>query len=304
MPVLECRQLSKFYGKVNAVNNLTVEVPPGVTGLLGPNGAGKSSLMRMAMGLVRPSGGSLRVLGEDPWDNPGLLRRVGYVPEGDAPWRDRAALRAAIHAARLTGLTGDAGEERAREALRRVGLDPDEAKPVQAYSHGMRQRLKLALALLHDPELLVLDEPLLGSDPPSRAALIQLVRELAAQGRSVLMSTHVLPDVEMLTRRILLMNHGRLLAHGEVEEIRELLDRYPRTVRIATPRPRELAVALSGRPTVVSVEAQEGAVVVRTPQPKPFFEELQGLLASGDLPFSSVVVTDDNIEAVFRYLVK
>jgi ABC-2 type transport system ATP-binding protein len=167
----------------------------------------------------------------------------------------------------------------------------------------MRQRLKFALALLNEPELLILDEPLLGSDPLSRRELVGLIKDIAAQGRSVVVSTHVLPDVEAMTHRILLLNHGRLMAHGDVGEIRDLLERYPRTVRIATPQPRELGAALWGRETVLSVQAEEGAVIVRTSKPQPFFQELQDLLAKGSVPFTSVVSLDDNVEAVFKYLV-
>jgi ABC-2 type transport system ATP-binding protein len=303
MGVLAAKELSKWYGEVIAVNDLNVEVPEGITGLLGPNGAGKSTFMRMTMGLLKPSRGSIEVLGENPWDNPNLLERIGYLPEGDAPWRDQSGLRSATMAARLSGLSGDAAEEAAASALRRVGLTEAQDRPVAAYSRGMRQRHKLALTLLHDPELLILDEPLLGADPLSRKELIHLIRDLAAQGKSVLVSTHVLPDVEAMTQRILLLNHGRLMAHGEVAHIRDLLERYPRTVRIATPRPRDLGAALWGWESVLSIQAEEGALLVRTRQPQEFYTELQRLLARKDLPFTSVTSPDDNLEAVFRYLV-
>jgi ABC-2 type transport system ATP-binding protein len=303
MGVIACKDLSKWYGEVIAVNDVTFDLQPGITGLLGPNGAGKSSLLRMAVGLQRPSAGSLRVLDEDPWDNAALLRRVGYVPEGDAPWRDLSGQRAAVLAARLGGLSGQAAEDAAQGALRQVGLQGVQERRVEAYSRGTRQKLKLALALLRDPELLVLDEPLLGSDPMSRRDLIQLIRELAKQGKSALVSTHVLPDVEAMTTRIVLLNHGRLMAHGEVPAIRDLLERYPRTVRVATPQPRELGALVWGWDSVLSVQAEEGAVVVRTKRPQEFFEALQQLLVSKDIPFTSVTSPDDNVEAVFRYLV-
>jgi ABC-2 type transport system ATP-binding protein len=304
MAVVHCKDLSKWYGDVIAVNDLTVEVRPGVTGLLGPNGAGKSSLMGMGVGLLRPSHGTIEVLGEDPWDNPGLLRRIGFVPEGDAPWRDRTGRRAVVLGARLAGLSGTQAEEAADRALRQVGLEKQADKVVDAYSRGMRQKLKIALALVHEPELLILDEPLLGADPISRRELIGTIKGLADQGASVILSTHVLPDVEAMTQRILLMAHGRLMAHGEVGEIRDLLERYPRTVRIATPRPRELGALLWGLDEVLSLQAEDGAVVVKTRKPQAFFEAVQGLLAAKDIPFTSVVSLDDNVEAVFKYLVE
>ena len=303
MSVVEATNLSRWYGSVIAVNDVTVMVQPGITGVLGPNGAGKTTFMRMCMGLIRPSTGSLRILDENPWNNPNLLKRIGYVPEGDAPWRDRTGREALILGGRLSGLSGTQAEEAADRALQQVGLTNEAGKKVDAYSRGMRQRLKFALALLHDPELYILDEPLLGSDPVSRRELIHLIQGLAAQGKSVLVSTHILPDLEAMTQRILLLNHGRLMAYGEVTEIRDWLDRYPRTVRIATPDPRELGAALWRWPTVLSIQAEEGAVLVRTNKPRAFFEELQGFLADGRHPFTSITSPDDNVEAIFRYLV-
>jgi ABC-2 type transport system ATP-binding protein len=187
--------------------------------------------------------------------------------------------------------------------LDQVGLREQAEKKVAAYSRGMRQKLKFALALLHDPDLYILDEPLLGSDPLSRRDLIGLIKDLAARGKSVLVSTHVLPDLEAMTQRILLLNHGRLMAYGDVAEIRDWLERYPRTVRIATPDPQGLGASLWGWPTVLSLQREEQAVVVRTHQPRAFFQELQTLLSEGRHLFTSVTSPDDNVEAIFRYLV-
>lgn len=301
--VLECRAVSKWYGDVIAVNDLTCEIGTGVTGLLGPNGAGKSSLMKMAMGLIAPSQGEIRVLDEVPWTNAKLLGRIGFVPEGDAPWRDRTGTDVAVLSGQLGGMGRAGAEEAAERSLRQVGLSAVAARRVETYSRGMRQKLKLALALLNEPELLILDEPLLGSDPLSRRDLIQLIRNLAASGKSVIVSTHVLPDVEAMTDRIMLLNHGRLMAHGRIDEVRDLLDRYPRTVRIATPNARELGALLWGWDTVLSLQREEGAVIVKTRQPKEFHGELQKLLLDKDIQFTSVTSLDDNVEAIFQYLV-
>jgi ABC-2 type transport system ATP-binding protein len=300
---LEAQGLSRWYGDVIAVNNLTVEMQPGIVGLLGPNGAGKSTLMRLAMGLLKPSSGRIEVLGQNPWNNQRLLKRIGYVGEGDAPWRDRTARDAAILAGRLTGLSQAQANEAADRALEDVGLSDQAGKRVDAYSRGMRQRLKFALALLHDPELFILDEPLLGTDPLTRRDLIHLIQRLARDNRSVLVSTHILPDVEAMTQRILLMANGRLMAYGDVSDIRDLLEQYPRTVRIATSDPRAVGARLWGWPTVLSLQAEENAVVVKTPKPKEFFAELQKILVEENLPFTSITSPDDNVEAVFRYLV-
>lgn len=303
MSVLEANQLSRWYGDVIAVNNLTVEVGPGITGLLGPNGAGKSTLMKMAMGLIRPSHGNIKVLDEQPWDNAPLLTRIGFLPEGDAPWRDETGHRSALMAARFSGLSGDAAEEAVAKSLKAVGLGGAAEKQVAAYSRGMQQRFKFALAILTEPELLILDEPLLGTDPLTRRDLINLMRDMATQGKSILLSTHVLPDIEALTQKILLLNHGRLMAYGEVSEIRDLLERYPRTVRIVTTQPRELGSALWGWPSVLSLQAEEGAIIVKTQKPQEFYKQLQGHLVRSNVPVTSVTSPDDNVEAIFRYLV-
>jgi len=303
LSVLECNQLSRSYGDVSALNDITVEVQPGITGLLGPNGAGKSTLMKLAMGLLKPSNGTIKVLDENPWGSPALLRKIGYVPEGDAPWRDLTGRKSAQMAGRLSGLSAQDAAEAADRALNQVGLGPQAEKIVDAYSRGMRQKLKFALALIHEPELYILDEPLLGSDPITRRDLIQLIRDLEKQGKSVIVSTHVLPDVEAMTQRILLLNHGRVMAYGDVSEIRDVLERYPRTVRIATTQPREVGAFLNSWPTVLSIQFEADAVIVKTPKPKEFFQSLQQHLIHNKLPFTSVTSPDDNVEAVFKYLV-
>lgn len=303
VPVLVARKCSKWFGDVIAVNDLDLEVKPGITGLLGPNGAGKTTLIRMAMGLQRPSAGDITVLGEDPWDNAGLLRRIGYVPDGDAPWKEMTGLKAVTFGARLSGIEPEPAKKAAAKVLDQVGLSGAADRRVADYSRGMRQRLKFALALVHEPDLLILDEPLIGTDPLTRKDLVALVRRLADDGKSILLSTHVLPDVEAMTQRIALMAHGRLLAHGEVGEIRDLLERFPRTVRVASPSPRETGAALWKLPSVLSVQAEDASVVVRTREPQKFFAELQDAILANGMPFSSVTSLDDNVESIFRYLV-
>lgn len=297
------RGASRWYGEVIGINDIDVRIAPGITGVLGPNGAGKSTLIKLLVGLMRPSSGHVMVLGEDPWDNPQLLGRIGYVPEAPAPWRDETGAMAVLRAARLSGLGSEQAEAASARALQQVGLSDVADREVGTYSRGMAQRLKFALAIVHEPELLVLDEPLLGTDPVARRDLLDLIRELGAKGVSILLSTHVLPDVEALTDRILVMNHGRLMAYGDVAEIRDLLDSYPRTVRIETTDARGLGKAVWGWPSVLSLEAGEDSLTVRTAEPAAFFASLQDLLAEGKHPFSSVSSPDDHVESVFRYLV-
>jgi ABC-2 type transport system ATP-binding protein len=303
-PVVACDTLSRWFGPVIAVNNLTVDIRPGITGLLGPNGAGKTTFMRIAMGLLKPSNGTIAVLGKRPWGNTELLRHIGYVPEKEPPWRDLDGRACAVQAARLSGLSAEEAETAVTKALDEVGLTGVEDRPVDSYSRGMRQRFKFALALLHDPDLYILDEPLLGTDPETRMHLIGVIKDLAGRGKSVLISTHVLTDVEAMTQRIMLMNRGRLMAYGDVTEIRDVLEQYPRTVRIHVDAPRDLGREIWGWQTVLAIEAGEGSVTVKTRDPRGFYEQLQELLVQGKHKFTAVTALDEDLESVFRYLVE
>ncbi len=302
-PFIACHRLSRWYGDVIAVNALDVTIPEGITGLLGPNGSGKTSLMRMTMGLIRPSSGHLSVLGADPWNNQDLLRRIGYVPEAPAPWRDLTGHAALMRGANMAGLEGSAAGSAVDDALQVVGLGDAAERAVGGYSHGMQQRLKFALAILNDPDALILDEPLIGTDPLARRDLIRLMKSQVNEGRSILLSTHVLSDVEQLTQDILLLRHGRLMAHGDVHAIRDVLDQYPRTVRIATTAPRELGAAIWQLDGIDGIEHDEHGLTVRSHDATDLFENIQALLIERDLPFTSITSPDDNVEAVFRYLV-
>lgn len=302
--VIECEGLSKWYEDVLAVNNLSVRVRPGVTGLLGPNGAGKTTLIRTLVGLARPSAGRVRVLGEDPWANTRLAARLAYVPEGPPPWRHMTARACATRAAGYGGLPRTEAADAAERALDRVGLVGDANRIVSSFSQGMQQRFKFALALLNEADLLVLDEPLLGTDPLARRDLLRIIRTVADSGTSVLVSTHILPDVEALTSRILVLHRGRLRAYGDVAEIRDLLEQYPRKVRIETSESRRLGALMWNWPFVESLTAEADAVVVQTRHPAEFYAALQATLASGDPPFRRITSPDEDVETVFRYLVE
>lgn len=301
--VIRCHGLTKMHGQVIAVNDLTVDIGPGITGLLGPNGAGKSTLMRMIMGLQRPSSGTLRVYGAQPWDNHTLLPRLGYVPEADAPWQEDAAMTVAVRVARLSGMGRDEATAAAERSIAQVGLGGDADRPIEEFSKGMRQRLKFALALMHDPDLLILDEPLLGADPLTRRHLIEIIKDHARAGGSVLVSSHILSDVDALTDQILVIDSGRRRAFGTISEIRDWLEQYPRTIRIGCPEPRELASEMTTWTSVVSVEAEEHGVIVRTDAPQAFYDQLQRHLIESEAPFDSIRALDEDIESVFRYLV-
>ena len=304
--VIETRNLSKWYGQVVALNDVSVATGPGITGLLGPNGAGKSTLLWLLTGQLRPSQGEVRVYGESPWRNPALFRRVGFCPETDGFYRGLSGLEFVTVLARLSGLARKQARSRAAEVLERLGLGPVGGRRVETYSKGMRQRLKFAQALVHEPELLILDEPLAGMDPIGRRDLLALIRRLAESGTDIILASHVLHEVESVTSRILLINRGRILAEGDVHEIRALIDKHPHHVRIACDRPRELAKKLleAGDVLGVSVEPDEATLTVETTQPDDFYARLPGVLVEGDFDVRTIESPDDNLAAVFKYLVE
>lgn len=304
-PILAIDHLSKWYGQVIGLNDVTVRVPPGITGLLGPNGAGKSTLMKLVTGQLKPSQGQVHVLGEPAWDNPGLYFRIGFCPEQDA-FYDRMTGRAWVAGLlTLNGLDEEQALSLADKAIGRVGLSHVAEKKIGAYSKGMRQRIKLAQAVAHDPELLILDEPLAGMDPLARRRTIRLIREWAREGRSVLVSSHILHEIEAMTADILLINNGRILAEGNVHQIRELIDEHPHTVHVRAADPRALARQFLTEDDVRSLRFEEDAVIVETVKPDAFYMRLTSLAASGDLgEIREVTSPDDNLQAVFQYLVK
>jgi ABC-2 type transport system ATP-binding protein len=298
--IVEASHLNMWYGRVIALNDLTVSIDRGITGLLGPNGAGKTSFMRIVIGLMQESSGSLKVLGERPWNRPSLSVRIGYCPEHDGFYEWMSGREFVGSLARLRGIPRPA--EAAAEALERVRLTDVADRKVATYSRGMRQRLKLAQCIVHTPELLVLDEPLTGADPLVRQELIGLIKSFAAEGRSVLVSSHVLHEIEQLTRQIVLIHRGRLVAEGDIRDIRGLIDRHPHTVRVGTERPRELAAILAGLPEVVELRLEQDALWVRTPKPDAFYSALPRLALENHCPVSTIDSPDDTLEAVFRYL--
>jgi ABC-2 type transport system ATP-binding protein len=297
--------LSKWYGQVIGLNDVSVTVPTGITGLLGPNGAGKSTFMKLITGQLKPSKGSITVLGEPIWQNPGLYHRIGFCPEQDA-FYDRMTGREWVSAlVRLNGVSEQEAASIADRAIEDVELTDAADKKIGAYSKGMRQRIKMAQAIAHDPELLILDEPLSGMDPIARRKAIRMIKDWGRAGRSVIVSSHILHEIESMTANILLINQGRILAEGNVHQIRDLIDEHPHTVHIRADETRALAREFLGHDDVLSLKFEEGAVVVQTGRPDAFYARLTDLAASGAHgAIHEVTSPDDNLQAVFQYLVK
>jgi ABC-2 type transport system ATP-binding protein len=295
--------VSKWFGALVAVSDVSFDVGAGVTALLGPNGAGKSTMFRMLCGLARPSKGTVRVLGHDPRADTGVTRMIGLVPQQESVFEPLTAREFVALSARLYGLPGP--ERAASVALEVVGLDPSDRRRLPAYSKGMRQRVKVAQAIVHDPTVLVLDEPLTGLDPRQRADLVALFRRLGSEGRCVIVSSHVLDEVERLGSQVLVMSQGRLAAAGDFRELRALMDDRPMRVRVRTDRPRELAGALLEGGTAVGVRLDGDQVLeLDTTDARALAHALAPVARERQARLYEVSPLDADLEGVFRYVVQ
>ena len=303
--IVSTDRVSKWYGQVSGLNDVTVTVPAGITGLLGPNGAGKSTFMKLITGQLKPSKGVVRVLGEPIWGNPAIYARMGFCPEQDAFYERMTGIDWVTALVRLNGLSIEDARAAAERALTAVDLMEAANKKIGAYSKGMRQRVKLAQAIVHDPDLLVLDEPLSGMDPIMRRRTIRQIKDWARAGKSIIVSSHILHEVEAMTSNILLINNGRIVAEGNVHQIRDLIDTHPHTVFIRVADPRTLARMVLAEDGVISMRFEPGALVVETARPDAFYARVTEMAASGEAgPIDEVTSPDDNLQAVFQYLVK
>ena len=304
-PVIEVDHVTKWFGDVVAVSDVSFTVGTGVTALLGPNGAGKSTLLRLMGGLTRPSQGTLRVLGSTPRSDLAVMGRIGLVPQQETLFDRLTARQMVTVAATLSAL--DAPDERAVAALRLVELDADDARRLRSYSKGMRQRVKVATGLVHEPDLLLLDEPLAGLDPRQRLALIDIFHELADGGRCVLVSSHVLDEVERFGSQVIVIAQGRLAAQGDFRAIRDLMDDRPRRLRVRCSAPRALASALLDRADtgVVAVElVSDDELRVDTDNITVFRTELVQIAVRLDVDLQELTALDEDLDSVFRYLVE
>ncbi len=303
MAIIELESLSKWYGEVIGLNDVTASIEPGLTGLVGPNGAGKSTLMSLTMGQLHPSQGKIRVLGADPWNNPAVLSRIGYCPEGDPFWMNVTGRKFVRFLARASGLSPSRANAAASEAIERTGMTENMDRAIGTYSKGMRQRIKIAQALVHQPRLLVLDEPFTGADPIARHELAELFRNLAAEGVDLLLSSHVLHEVEALTHRILMIDHGRIVAEGDLRAVRRELHDRPHAIRVRLDRPRTLAarIAMMDSVTGLQVTAPD-TLVIETTAPETVYDRLPEMVLEAGLTAREIASADDSLEAVFGYL--
>ena len=296
--MVEVAGVSKSFGDVVAVSDVTFGIGAGVTALLGPNGAGKSTLFRM----TEPTSGTVRVLGVDTRRDIAVRGRIGLAPQQDALFDQLSAARFVNLAARMHAVADHEGAT--RRVLGLVDLDPSESKPIGAYSKGMRQRVKLAAALVNEPDVLILDEPLTGLDPVQRNRMIKLFHDLGAAGTCLLVSSHVLDEVARLGSNVLVIAQGRLAATGDYRALRDLMDDRPRRVRVATDQPRRLGAALVDRSLVDGISVGRDSVMVDTSDIDHFGRNLAVLARDLGVRLLEVDPTDDDLESVFRYLVE
>ncbi|HLA76926.1 MAG TPA: ABC transporter ATP-binding protein [Vicinamibacteria bacterium] len=302
-PTLEFVRASRWYGPVIAMNDVSATLGPGVTGLLGPNGAGKSTFLKLASGQLAASQGEVKLLGVPAWGTPEVFHRVGLCAEADAFWEHLTGEQFLVVLLRLMGYDDAECRQRAEAALEQVALTDARKRKIGGYSKGMRQRIKLAQALAHDPEVLLLDEPVSGMDPVNRRRVVELVKRLGKEGRTIVVSSHILYEVESMTRRVLLIHNGRILAEGDVREIRDLMDEHPHTVSLRCRDPRVVARAVVDSPHVLSLSfGHEGEwLTVQTAKPDEFYASLAEPAVEAGV--TEMYSPDEDLESVFRYLV-
>ena len=303
-PAVLLEKCSKWYGQVIGINDISLAIDGGVTGILGPNGAGKSTLFKLLMGRLKPSSGNVRLFGVDPWVSTSPYRRVGYVAETEKLYDWMTGHDFVSTLARLHGMTREEASVRASHVLDFVGLGDVENKEIGKYSKGMRQRIKIAHALVHDPDLIILDEPLHGCDPIARTSIMSVIRDLGSQGKTVLVSSHILDEIERITEQIVILHNGRLLALGNLHAIRDLLDKHPHRILIRTENPRKLAEYFVTEDPVYGVRfAGEEALEVLTNDLSAAHNVLPRVIVDSGLKVTSIENPDDNLEALLRYLV-
>jgi len=299
---IEAVNVSRWYGNIVAVNDVSFSLGPGITGLLGPNGAGKSTILHMAAGFLRPSKGTVRIAGRPAWRNHEMYRDVGLVPERESVYPFLTGYELVLLSAELYGLSDP--EEAAQRAVRAVGMEAAQGRRIGGYSKGMRQRIKIAAAIVHDPQILLLDEPFNGTDPALRLQMMDHLRRMAAEGRTIVFSSHILDEVERLAENVLVIVAGRLVASGDFHAIRRLMTDRPHTFTVHSSDNRGLAVALVADESVIGVELDGEQLTVRTSQFADFTHAAPRLAKEQGITLQELLPTDESLESVFSYLVK
>ena len=302
MSVVDVDKCSKWYGPVLGISDVTWKLRGGIVGLLGPNGAGKSTLIKLMAGLLRPSRGTLTVYGANPFADVAVRRRIGYAPEHEKTWDELTALELVTVMTTLAGVPRDQAPRAAEAALAAMGMTDAQNRRVQGFSKGMRQRTKLATAIAHDPDFLLLDEPLTGVDPVARVDIVERIKKLGEAGKTIVVSSHVLYEIEALTSEIVVIYRGQVLAEGNVYEIRQLIDRHPHRIRVECDRPHAVAALLASEDHVARLSFERGAAVVETRDPDRCYEQIASAVLDAGVAVTALSSPDNNLGAVFEYL--
>lgn len=300
---IEAVGLSKWFGEVVALNNVSIQIPSGIIGLLGPNGAGKSTFIKLALGLYKPSKGKILILGEKPRNNPRILSQLGYCPEMDHFVEEISGYEFLYWLARYSGFDVKEAKKRVLDVLDRFKMTDRMYDPIATYSKGMRQRIKLAQAMMHDPRVIFLDEPMNGLDPTAREELFYLINLLGSQGKTILFSSHVLHEVERVTDTVILIYNGRILAFGKVREIRDLIQNHPRKIVIRTFEPKKVYSQLSVDPNITSVSFDTNEVTIYTTDPTSTFRYINELIINEKISVLGYKCADEDLQSVFQYLI-
>jgi len=303
--MIELTQVSRWYGEIIGVNDITCSIKPGLTALLGQNGAGKSTLLRLITGQLRPTTGDLQVFGEAPFANPNVYQKLGYCPEIDNFYEHNSGREFIRYLADISGLNKSEAKSRTEEVMTSVGMTSYADRLIAGYSKGMRQRVKLAQAMLLNPQAILLDEPLNGLDPVARREFIDLLHDLANEGKTIIVSSHILYEVESMTESLLLLHRGRLLAEGDLRVIRSLIDKHPHKVRVESEDLRLTASKLAALPNILSLAINEkfGYLEAEVHEPDAFYDYIAKVTLDEGLPIIGFSSPDNNLEAVFGYLV-
>ena len=302
-PVIMFDRVSKSYGRINALGGVSLGISGGVTGILGMNGAGKSTLFKLMMGKVKPSSGAVRLFGADPWKNPAPYSRIGFVPEHEKLHDWMTAFEFITTFSRLHGMTKKEAEIEAKRVLEFVSLGDVLHKKIGQFSKGMRQRVKIAHALVNNPELIVLDEPLQGCDPLARTTIMNVIKELGAMGRTVLVSSHILNEIERITEQIVILHRGRILALGNSHAIREMLDQHPHKIMINCENPRELAKELMQIEQVTGMSFVDSEnLLIETKHLGEVHKQLPEIIIKSKQKVTGIDNIDDDLESILKYL--
>ena len=296
--------VSRFYGEVLGINNVSLTIPPGITSLVGPNGSGKTTLMNLMTGLIRPTEGEIRVLGIAPDHPEKLCRLAGYCAQYDAFPKGLSGYQFLYSYLRVFGMGHAERDQRTVTALQLVGLSDAANRTVAAYSKGMRQRIKLAQAIAHDPQVVVLDEPLNGLDPMARAELIALFREWGARGYHVIVSSHILHEVDEISDQVILLSHGYVVAEGQIQGVRSEVSDQPMQILVRCDKPHVLAARLFEKDHVVEGKLQDDrTLLVRTRDADGFYLLLNNVILESGLVVETVAPADEDVNSVYQYLI-